>query len=104
MATFEKSKKTGRGAVFAAVYQIVEQIPPGRVTTYGRIAQMIGYFGGARTVGWAMSAAPQGLPCHRVVNVQGRTVCGWPGQREKLEQEGVSFKSNGCVDLSKHLW
>ncbi len=98
--TNDGSKK----GVFAAVYEIVKQIPPGRVTTYGHIAQMIGYFGGARTVGWAMRAAPPGLPCHRVVNAKGRTVCTWPGQRERLEQEGVSFKKDGCVDLAKHLW
>ena len=46
----------------------------------------------------------QGLPCHRVVNSQGRTAPGWTGQRELLAAEGVRFRANGCVDLSASGW
>ena len=46
-----------------------------------------------------MAAAPEGLPCHRVVNSQGRTAPGWTRQRELLEAEGVLFRANGRVDL-----
>lgn len=89
---------------FAAIYSVVAQIPASKVSTYGRIAEMAGYRGAARTVGWAMHDAPAGLPCHRVVNATGHIAPGWPEQRTELEHEGVTFKPNGCVDLGKHLW
>jgi methylated-DNA-protein-cysteine methyltransferase-like protein len=98
------ARDDSRETMLAEIYRIVEQIPPGTVTTYGRIAQMAGYYGASRMVGRAMSKAPPGLPCHRVVNAQGRTAPCWPEQRALLEAEGVSFKANGCVDLRKHLW
>ena len=44
------------------------------------------------------------LPCHRVVNIAGRTAPGWSRQRPLLEEEGVTFKPNGHVDMEKHLW
>lgn len=44
------------------------------------------------------------LPCHRVVNKEGRTAPGWSRQRMLLEEEGVTFKSNGHVDMSRYLW
>ena len=52
----------------------------------------------------ALALAPEGLPCHRVVNSQGRTAPGWTGQRELLAAEGVHFRANGCVDLSASGW
>ena len=86
----------------AEVYDIVAQIPAGRVATYGQIARLIGMPGYARRVGRALSAAPAGVPCHRVVNAAGRTAPGWSAQRELLEAEGVRFRPGGCVDLA-HL-
>ena len=83
------------GEFDAEIYDIVRQIPPGRVVTYGQLA---------RLAGRALANAPEGLPCHRVVNSSGRLAPGWPAQRELLEREGVTFRRNGCVDLSKHLW
>lgn len=88
----------------AEVYQIVAQIPAGRVITYGQIARLAGWPGQARRVGRAMALAPEGLPCHRVVNAAGRTVPGWTDQRELLEAEGVQFCPNGCVDLARAIW
>ena len=44
------------------------------------------------------------LPCHRVVNSQGRLAPNWAEQRGLLEKEGITFKKNGCVDLKKHIW
>ena len=46
----------------------------------------------------------ESLPCHRVVNKEGRTVPGWSRQRPLLEEEGVHFKPNGHVDMARHLW
>ena len=89
-----------------AVLSIVAQIPPGRVMTYGLIATLAGWPSHARMVGRTLRYTPGAelLPCHRVVNVQGRTAPGWKRQRELLEEEGVTFKPNGHVDMSRHLW
>ena len=101
------------------VLNIVRQIPRGRVTTYGHIAALAGWPSHARMVGRTLryscvpsvasdqrSSAPaaESLPCHRVVNVAGRTAPGWSRQRTLLEEEGVTFKANGHVDMEKHLW
>lgn len=91
---------------YEEVYSIVKEIPYGRVSTYGEIARLAGSPKCSRMVGQAMFHAPAGqhLPCHRVVNSQGRPVPGWQEQKELLEKEGVTFKSNGCVNMSRHLW
>lgn len=88
------------------VYSVVASIPSGRVLTYGQIAYLIGRPQCSRMVGQAMYNAPaeQNLPCHRVVNSQGRPAPGWTEQREMLEREGVTFKKNGCVDLRASGW
>lgn len=86
------------------VYQIVAQIPVGKVTTYGRIAVLAGYPKNSRYVGRALRFALEELPCHRVVNAQGKTVAGWLEQRRLLEKEGVVFKPNGAVDFRQSLW
>ena len=95
----------------ARVYELVSQIPRGRVASYGLLAFMAGRPNGARLVGRAMSHAPEdlALPCHRVVNRSGRLtpgeVFGGPGvQRSLLEREGVTFLPSGCIDMKKHLW
>lgn len=88
----------------AEVYDVVAQIPAGRVVTYGQIARLVGMPRHARRVGRAMATAPAELPCHRVVNAGGRTVPGWSDQRALLEVEGVRFRRNGCVDLGSACW
>ena len=91
--------------VYMVLY-VVEEIRNGKVAQYGHIAKLIGRERGARLVGTVLSRAELygDYPCHRVVNHLGRTVPGWPEQRELLEQEGVAFKSNGCVDLKRNQW
>lgn len=86
------------------VYRIVALIPAGRVMTYGQIAWTAGAPGCARQVGQAMHQAPEGLPCHRVVNHSGRTAPNWPEQRSLLEKEGVPFTAGGNVELKRCLW
>lgn len=88
------------------VYEIVGAIPYGKVLTYGEIARLTGYPTHSRLVGRVIqgTSAALGLPCHRVVNSQGRTAPGWAEQRVLLEEEGVKFKANGCVDMSICLW
>lgn len=88
----------------AEVYAIVAQIPAGRVVSYKQIARLLGMPDHARRVGRAMTNAPEGLPCHRVVNSAGRTAPGWAEQRALLQAEGVAFKGNGCADLTRFGW
>jgi len=95
---------------FERVWTVVAQIPPGRVATYGDIAEYLGQRSAARTVGWAMNAAVgSGLPCHRVVNRNGVLT----GKRhfetpdvmeERLRSEGVTFVDDDQVDLEQHRW
>ena len=89
-----------------AVLNIVSQIPRGRVTTYGHIAVLAGWPSHSRMVGRTLRYTPgaESLPCHRVVNQEGRTAPVWSRQRPLLEDEGVRFKPNGHVDMSRHLW
>ncbi|PAP76989.1 MGMT family protein [Rubrivirga marina] len=100
---------------FARVYDVVARIPPGRVTTYGVIARALDAPRASRGVGWALravaatEASPLAVPCHRVVNREGRLT----GRRhfatptameERLRAEGVAFVAPDRVDLAAHLW
>ena len=91
---------------YEVCYNIVRNIPPGKVATYGQIALYAGYPRRARMAGAALSHAPENseIPCHRVVNHAGRTAPGWPEQRLLLQLEGVSFRENGLVNLKQCLW
>lgn len=91
---------------YLSVYQIVKEIPLGKVSTYGQIALLLGKPQCSRLVGQALYHAPNSLslPCHRVVNSQGRLVPDWSEQKTLLLSEGINFKLNNCVDLNKHLW
>lgn len=93
------------------VYQIVRQIPAGRVTTYGTIAAVLGDRRSARMVGWAMSSCPPDVSemAHRVVNRYGELSGGWAWghpdvMRALLEDEGVEFTAEYRVNLNKHFW
>ena len=88
------------------VQNIVGQIPYGKVTTYGHIAALAGWPSHSRMVGRTLRYSPdaENLPCHRVVTKEGRTAPGWSQQRPLLEAEGVTFKANGHVDMTQHLW
>lgn len=88
------------------IFSIVEEIPEGRVASYGQIAELAGFDKNARMVGKALSVASfyGDYPCHRVVNSSGRLAPGWVEQRELLEHEGVGFKENGCVEMKKFRW
>ena len=91
------------------IYQIlsvVEEIPAGRVATYGQIARLIGRERNSRLVGKVLSMAEYygRYPCHRVVNHAGRTVPGWTAQRALLEREGVAFRPDGRVDMKRCQW
>ncbi|MBP7867825.1 MAG: MGMT family protein [Acidobacteria bacterium] len=95
---------------FTRAWELVRQVPRGRVVTYGQVAHALGEPRGARTVGWALRAAPEGLPWHRVINADGRISPAGrdPGdldlQRALLESEGVRFGPDGRVDLRHYRW
>ena len=101
------------------VYLIVQQVPPGRVTTYGQVAAMIPPPAGveppryarirARWVGRAMHNAPNETPWHRVINSQGRISLPAGSrsaaiQRIRLEAENITFDRNGAVDFNRFGW
>ena len=88
------------------VLSVVEEIPEGRVASYGQIARLIGRDRNARLVGKILGMAEYygQYPCHRVVNHAGRTAPGFEEQRQRLEAEGVGFRDNGCVDLDRYQW
>jgi methylated-DNA-protein-cysteine methyltransferase related protein len=90
------------------VYRHVQQIPRGRVLTYGALAKALRLPGGARTAGRAMAATPsgKGIPWHRVVGERGKILIREPYaslQRKLLGSEGVKIVESR-VDLKLHLW
>ncbi len=99
-----------QASFFKRVYELVGQIPRGKVSTYGQIAALLGTPHAARTVGWAMRSTPEEfhLPCHRVVKSSGElppdSVFGPGEQRRRLEEEGVHFRLDGSIDMNQHLW
>lgn len=88
------------------ILSVVEEIPEGKVATYGQIAAMIGKEKNARLVGKVLGMAEfyGDYPCHRVVNHAGRLVPGWLEQRLLLEQEQVPMKDRFHVDLKNCRW
>jgi len=88
------------------IYLVVEEIPKGKVATYGQIAKLSGYDRNSRLVGKALKFSNMygKYPCHRIVNSVGRLVPSWKEQRKLLLEEGVYFKENGKVDLKKSQW
>lgn len=97
-------------SLYERIYCVVRMIPPGKVSTYGRIAELSGLLRGGHTVGFAMAACRDAsVPCHRVVDRLGRTKSAFDTyssgtQRALLEAEGVAFLSDGRVDLEACLW
>jgi methylated-DNA-protein-cysteine methyltransferase-like protein len=98
------------------VWELVRQVPPGKVATYGQIARMIplppgvdekAYRAfGPRWVGGAMAACPEDVPWQRVINSKGEISLrpGAEHQRQLLEEEGVQFNQGGKIDLKIYGW
>jgi len=96
---------------FEKIYQIVKQIPFGRVTSYGAIAKYIGMPRGARMVGWAMKASHnmEEVPAHRVVNRKGLLTGkhhfdGTNLMQNLLENEGIKVVDNQIQHFEKVFW
>ena len=95
--------------VFNEIYELVKEIPVGKVATYGEIARVLG-IKDVRKVGWALhgNKDPE-VPCHRVVNKEGRLAPnfafdGAEEQRRRLEVEGVVMKNEMYVDMELCGW
>ncbi len=97
---------------FERVYDLVRQIPEGRVASYGQIARMLGEPRKARFVGFAMHASPGiagGVPCHRVVFKDGSLAPGFAfggphAQHQLLAAEGIEFLDDGRVNMRTCSW
>ena len=97
-------------SLFERVYEYVKTVPRGKVVTYGQVAAAIGAPRCARQVGWALHVNPEPgvIPCHRVVNREGRLAPafafgGEAVQASLLEADGVEVVG-GYVDLNKYRW
>lgn len=93
------------------IYELVRQIPRGRVTSYGAIARCIGTGASARVVGWTMNKAHlvKDVPAHRVVNrnglLTGKHHFETPGRmQELLEQEGIRVKDDQVQQFEQVFW
>ena len=97
---------------FEDVFDVARQIPKGRVTSYGAIANYLGTKLSARMVGWTMNGAfnakPK-IPAHRVVNrngmLSGKAHFNPPSKmQELLEKEKIKVENDTIVDFEKHFW
>ncbi len=96
---------------FTKVYEVAKQIPHGRVTSYGAIANYLGSPKSARIVGWAMNASHSmpDVPAHRVVNKKGLLTGkhhfeGTHLMQQLLENEGIIVLDNQIQDFDKLFW
>lgn len=99
------------GAFNDQVYEVVRQIPMGRVASYGQVARMVGRPRNARFVGYVLHANPEPgvIPCHRVVFKDGSLAPGFAfggkdAQRRLLEAEGIGFLDDERVDMARFAW
>ena len=97
--------------IFEKIYDIVKLIPKGMVTNYGTVAFFAGNARWSRIVGFALHVNPDQatIPCHRVVTKNGKLSSafafgGENEQRKLLENEGVTFDSDGNVNMDLHYW
>jgi methylated-DNA-protein-cysteine methyltransferase-like protein len=106
-----KFVKTGKQlSSYEMIWEIVRQIPRGKVATYGEVATESGFPGQARLVGYALHALPPhaGVPWQRVLNSQGRISfprgsSSYARQRRLLRGEGVIFQGD-IIDLERFGW
>lgn len=95
---------------FTKVYEVAKQIPYGRVTSYGAIANYLGAAKSARMVGYAMNgSAGKEVPAHRVVNRNGLLTGkhhfdGTNLMQQLLESEGVTVQDNQVQNFDKVFW
>ena len=110
--TADKRESPDKSNFFVDVFDVVRQIPKGRVTNYGSIAKYLGSGLSSRMVGWAMNAShmmkPK-VPAHRVVNrnglLTGKHHFPTPTKmQELLEKEGVEIINDKVVEFKDRFW
>jgi methylated-DNA-protein-cysteine methyltransferase related protein len=108
----KKNKDKTDISFFAMVYEVAKQIPYGRVTSYGAIAEYLGSKGSARMVGWAMNQSHTHklqVPAHRVVNRNGvltgkHHFDGSTLMQQLLENESIVVIDDQIQDYEKFFW
>ncbi|MGB1404728.1 MAG: MGMT family protein [Flavobacteriaceae bacterium] len=102
---------TSSSSFFLKVYEVVRQIPEGRVTSYSAIASYLGSPQSSRMVGWAMNAAHSQVevPAHRVVNRKGLLTGkhhfgGGKIMQQLLENEGIPVVDDQIQDFETYFW
>jgi len=107
---FFKKEEHMQKSSFELIYDVVKQIPRGKVATYGQVAALAGNKRWSRVVGYALHVNPDpgNIPCHRVVNRDGEVskAFAFGGENRQialLEEEGVRMEGNR-VDLEKYRW
>jgi len=100
-----------RQSNYQKIYDVVRQIPRGKVATYGQVAQLAGLGGHARMVGYALHNLPEnsGIPWQRVINAKGQISfppdsAHWNLQRALLEAEGIRFDEDDKISLACYRW
>jgi len=100
-----------RTSFYMRVYALVQQVPSGKVVTYGQVAALLGSPQAARAVGYALRVLPpgSGVPWHRVINHHGSISPRYPAQgpilqRQLLEAEGLRFDAQDGIDLTLYRW
>ncbi len=109
--TMSEESQSPQLPLYERIYAIVRQVPPGRVVTYGQLANIVGGCS-ARLVGYAMAALRSGdhpdVPWQRVINRTGKISIHDPigkyQQRLLLEEEGVVFDKNDQIDFKEFGW
>jgi methylated-DNA-protein-cysteine methyltransferase-like protein len=107
-----KPMSENKESTYHKIYQVVRQIPAGKVATYGQVADLAGLYGQARLVGYALYRVDleSDIPWQRVVNAQGEIsyaptrTGGDYLQKNLLEQEGLQFNQQGKIDLKVYRW
>lgn len=96
---------------FQRIYEVVKEIPYGKVATYGQVAALAGNRKLAKVVGYALhvNPNPNKIPCYRVVNAKGQVskAFAFGGENRQIElllKEGVEFLEDGCVDMENSRW
>jgi methylated-DNA-protein-cysteine methyltransferase related protein len=110
--SIHQNNTNDRTSKYQKIYDVVRQIPPGKVLTYGLVAELAGLYGKPRLVGYALFRVEidSDVPWQRVVNAKGEISYsearggGDYLQKTLLEQEGIEFIKGDRIDLKKYLW
>jgi methylated-DNA-protein-cysteine methyltransferase-like protein len=98
-----------KSSFFQDVYDVVNLIPSGRVTSYGAIANYLGTKSSARMVGWALNSSfAENIPAHRVVNrkgiLTGKIYFGGNKMEDLLQTEGIEITNNQIQNFEEIFW